>query len=145
ILILFALALRFVDSVVKRLFTFVTHAGGARSTRLDQRAETLRYIVRSVCRTLLSIVLLVAIASELEFWSVIRPLLATAGIASLAIGFGAQSLVKDVISGFFILMEDQYGVGDAVRIGGQDGVVERMTLRVTVLRNLEGHVHIIPN
>jgi small conductance mechanosensitive channel len=72
-------------------------------------------------------------------------LLATAGIGGLAVGFGAQSLVKDVISGFFILLEDQFGVGDVVKIGDFSGVVERMTLRATVLRNLEGQVHVVPN
>src|SRR5947207_2565471 len=87
ILVLFVLARRFADSAVKRLFIMVAH-GAARSTRLDQRAETLRYIVRSISRSLLGIVLLIAIASELNFWSVIAPVLATAGIASLAIGFG---------------------------------------------------------
>src|SRR5204863_3560406 len=60
-------------------------------------------------------------------------------------GFGAQSLVKDVISGFFILFEDQFGVGDGVQIGEFSGVVERMSLRATVLRNLEGQVHVVPN
>jgi small conductance mechanosensitive channel len=83
------------------------------------------------------------IGSELGFN--ILPVLASAGIAGLAIGFGAQSLVKDVISGFFILFEDQYGVGDVVRIGDFTGAVERMSLRATVLRNLEGQVHVVPN
>ena len=64
---------------------------------------------------------------------------------ALAVGFGAQSLVKDVISGFFILSEDQFGVGDVVKIGDFSGVVERMTLRATILRNLEGQVHVVPN
>ena len=63
----------------------------------------------------------------------------------LAVGFGAQSLVKDVISGFFILFEDQFGVGDVVKIGEFSGVVEQMTLRSTVLRNLEGQLHVVPN
>src|SRR5438552_13319066 len=75
----------------------------------------------------------------------LTPVLASAGILCLAVGFGAQSLVKDVISGFFILLEDQYGVGDVVKIGDFTGVVEHMTLRSTVLRNLEGQVHVVPN
>ncbi len=73
------------------------------------------------------------------------PLLASAGIAGLAIGFGAQTLVKDVINGFFILLEDQYHLGDVVRIGGVAGVVEGMTLRRTVLRGDDGTLHSIPN
>jgi small conductance mechanosensitive channel len=73
------------------------------------------------------------------------PLLASAGVAGLAIGFGAQTLVHDVINGFFILMENQYDVGDVVRIGGVAGAVESMTLRRTTLRDETGAVHIIPN
>jgi len=75
----------------------------------------------------------------------IGPLLAGAGIASLAIGFGAQTLVKDVISGFFILMENQIRIGDVVNIAGTGGLVESVSLRTTRLRDLEGRVHIIPN
>jgi moderate conductance mechanosensitive channel len=66
----------------------------------------------------------------------------------LAVSFGAQSLVKDVITGFFILLEDQYGVGDVVRVNGKDGLsggVEAVSLRTTVLRDLEGTAHVIPN
>ena len=74
-----------------------------------------------------------------------RPLLASAGVAGLAIGFGAQTLVKDVINGFFILIENQYEVGDNVKIGGVQGSVELMTLRRTVLRDADGTVHVIPN
>jgi len=73
------------------------------------------------------------------------PLLASAGVAGLAIGFGAQALVHDVINGFFILMENQYDVGDVVRIGGVAGVVESMTLRRTTLRDETGAVHTVPN
>ncbi len=73
-------------------------------------------------------------------------LLATAGIGGLAIGFGAQSLVKDIITGFFILLEDQYSVGgDYIQTGSYDGVVEELGLRVTKLRAFSGELHIIPN
>jgi small-conductance mechanosensitive channel len=73
------------------------------------------------------------------------PLLASAGIAGLAIGFGAQTLVKDFINGFFILLENQYDIGDNVRIAGVKGIVEDMTLRRTVLRDEDGTVHVVPN
>jgi small conductance mechanosensitive channel len=73
------------------------------------------------------------------------PLLASAGIAGLAIGFGAQALVHDVINGFFILMENQYEVGDTVRVGGITGTVERMTLRATLLRDDQGALSTVPN
>ena len=73
------------------------------------------------------------------------PLLATAGIGAVAIGFGAQSLVKDVIGGFFIILENQYRIGDAIEVAGVSGLVESVSLRKTVLRDLEGRVHTIPN
>jgi moderate conductance mechanosensitive channel len=73
------------------------------------------------------------------------PMLASAGIAGLAIGFGAQTLVHDFINGFFILFENQYDLGDTVRIAGVKGTVERMSLRNTVLRDEDGTIHIVPN
>ena len=73
------------------------------------------------------------------------PLLASAGVAGLAIGFGAQTLVKDFINGFFILAEDQYDIGDTVRIAGVQGVVENLTLRRTVLRDADGTLHTVPS
>ncbi len=75
----------------------------------------------------------------------IAPLLASVGIAGLAIGFGAQTLVKDVINGFFILLEGQYDIGDVVHMAGVQGTVEYMTLRRTVLRDADGAVHVVPN
>jgi small-conductance mechanosensitive channel len=137
------IALKVVDSAIRRVRLLIPAAEAMGSHRVEQRAETLRHIVRSVVKGLLIVVVMVTIISELGVD--IGPILASAGIAGLAIGFGAQSLVKDVISGFFILFEDQYGVGDVVKIGDLSGVVERMTLRVTVLRNLEGQVPVIPN
>ncbi len=75
----------------------------------------------------------------------IGPVLAAAGIVGLAVGFGAQSLVKDVISGFFILLEDQIRVGDVINIADKGGLVEKVGLRTTVLRDLQGNVHYVPN
>ncbi len=143
ILIIGLFIFKIIDSALSRLRLMI-HAGDVTGgIRAEQRAETLRHIVRSVTKIVLIVVILLTVSSELGFD--IGPILASAGIAGLAIGFGAQSLVKDVISGFFILLEDQYGVGDVVKIGDLSGVVERMTLRATVLRNLEGQVHVIPN
>jgi moderate conductance mechanosensitive channel len=73
------------------------------------------------------------------------PMLASAGVVGLAIGFGAQTLVHDFINGFFILLENQYDIGDTVRIAGVKGTVERMSLRQTVLRDEDGTLHIVPN
>jgi moderate conductance mechanosensitive channel len=75
----------------------------------------------------------------------VKPLIASAGVVGLAIGFGAQTLVKDVINGFFILLENQYDVGDTVKVGGVQGTVENMTLRRTVLRDADGTLHTVPN
>jgi len=143
ILIIAFFVLKILDSALRRLRLLIPSSDAIGGHRVEQRAETLRHIVRSVVKGILIVVVLATIISELGFD--IGPILASAGIAGLAIGFGAQSLVKDVISGFFILFEDQYGVGDVVKIGDLSGVVERMTLRATVLRNLEGQVHLIPN
>jgi small conductance mechanosensitive channel len=144
ILIVGYVILRLIDSTLNRLRLIIPSAdvlGGV--ARVEQRTETLRHIIRSVSKGILILVLALTISSELGFN--IGPVLASAGIVGLAVGFGAQSLVKDVISGFFILFEDQFGVGDVVKVGEFTGVVERMTLRATALRNLEGQVHVVPN
>src|SRR5207302_8970329 len=71
--------------------------------------------------------------------------LATAGVAGVAIGFGAQSLIKDYVNGFFLLLDDQVREGDAVEVAGKAGLVEEGTLRYVRLRDFEGHVHFVPN
>ncbi|MCB0015305.1 MAG: mechanosensitive ion channel family protein, partial [Anaerolineales bacterium] len=75
----------------------------------------------------------------------VAPLIASVGVVGLALGLGAQTLVKDVISGLFILMENQYAIGDVISINGTSGSVEQMTLRATYLRDLEGTTHTVPN
>src|SRR2546426_11897020 len=135
--------LKVIDSASGRLRLLIPSSDLLGVARVEQRTETLRHIIRSISKAILVSVVVLTVSSELGFD--IAPILASAGIVGLAVGFGAQSLVKDVISGFFILFEDQYGVGDGVKIGDMSGVVERMTLRATVLRNLEGQVHVIPN
>ena len=92
------------------------------------------------------IILFVAALQALSILGLnLGPLLASAGIAGLAIGFGAQTLVKDVINGFFILLEDQFNIGDVIRVAGVKGTVEAMSLRRTTLRDDDGTVHIVPN
>ena len=109
----------------------------------EQRARTLVSLLRSVGRVIIGILFVFMLLGALGVN--LGPLLAGAGVVGLAISFGAQSLVKDVISGLFILVENQFGVGDVVRIEGVSGSVERMTLRVVVLRDVHGVVHIVPN
>jgi len=142
LLIVGLLTLRLIDSALKRVVLIVPQDDGGRA-RLDQRAQTLRQVVRSFGRVILGAVVILDVAPDLGVN--LAPVVASAGIVGLAVGFGAQSLVKDVLAGFFVLLEDQYGVGDIVRIGTQEGNVEEMTLRVTVLRSGEGEVHVIPN
>jgi len=106
--------------------------------------------VRTVASVITSVgVFVIFFVAALEVLSLVGlnlgPMLASAGIAGLAIGFGAQTLVHDFINGFFILLENQYDIGDTVRIAGVKGTVERMSLRNTVLRDEDGTVHIVPN
>ena len=111
-----------------------------------ERAKRTETLARLVETTLRVVILLAALLMILKQAGIeIGPLLAGAGIVGLAVGFGAQSLVKDVIGGFFILLENHMNVGDIVEIAGSAGVVETINLRVTVLRDLEGRVHIVPN
>ena len=108
-----------------------------------QRRKTLAAVITTGGIALISTITFMMVLDEIGI--PLGPLLATAGIAGLAIGFGAQTLVQDVISGFFILLEDQYAIGDVIAAGGVDGVVEKVNLRTTILRDLHGVVHVIPN
>src|SRR3954469_25874271 len=113
------------------------------SVRAEQRASTLGDVLASTVR---AVVWAIATLMILDVVGLdLAPLLAGAGIAGIAIGFGAQSLVKDVISGVFILLEDQYGVGDVVTLEGATGTVEDVTVRITRVRSTDGTVWFVPN
>lgn len=110
------------------------------------RARQLRTLAAVVYSVGAAVVVFLAAMQLLPLFGIdMKPLLASAGIAGLAIGFGAQTLVRDVLNGFFILVEDQYHLGDVIRIGAVTGTVEDMTLRRTVLRDAEGALHFFPN
>lgn len=110
----------------------------------ERRAETLGSVLTNAARVL--VIAFFLLMTLQEFGLNIGPLVAGAGVAGVALGFGAQSLVKDIISGFFLLLENQFGVGDIVSIDDKhSGTVERMTLRITQLRDPEGRAHYIPN
>ncbi len=110
------------------------------------RAQQLRTLSDVIFSAGVFVIIFVAALQALPLLGVnIGPLLASAGIAGLAIGFGAQTLVRDIINGFFILMENQYEVGDVVRVAGITGTVEGMTLRKTVVRDDQGALTTIPN
>ena len=108
-----------------------------------KRTDTLKGIIQTTLSTIILTIGLVMLLSQIGIK--IGPLLAAAGVAGLAIGFGAQKLVEDVISGFFILLEDQIRVGDVVSIADKSGLVEKIDLRMVVLRDLSGNVHYVRN
>lgn len=112
-------------------------------SEMEKRAKTLTGLLNTTITVVVYTAAAMMVVTELGI--AIGPLLAGAGIAGVAIGFGAQSLVKDVISGFFMLLENQIRVGDVVQVAGIAGLVESVNLRTTRLRDLEGKVHIIPN
>jgi len=116
---------------------------GRSAEETTKRAKTL---VNAVLRTAEVVLALVALLMVLPELSVnIGALLAGVGIAGIAIGFGAQSIVRDALNGLFILIENQYGIGDVVTVAGVTGRVEEVNLRRTVLRDLDGVVHSVPN
>lgn len=109
----------------------------------DKRADTLKTITISVFRYSIYFVALTAILSTFNIN--VTSILTVAGIGGIAIGFGAQNLVKDVITGFFVLLEDQYAVGDTVTINNLTGTVKEIGIRTTKLKNFNGDIYIIPN
>lgn len=135
--------------ILVKLLHIITHrltkfsASGEFRALRAQQMRTLSGVITSVGTF---IVVFIAAMQVLPILGInMGPLLASAGIAGLAIGFGAQTLVHDVINGFFILLENQYDVGDVVRVAGVKGSVEAMTMRRTVLRDDDGSLHHVPN
>ena len=111
--------------------------------RVEARAETVSTVMHSIVNAVVAATALLLILGELNIN--LGPLIAGAGVVGLAVGFGAQTLVRDMVAGFFVLVEDQYGVGDWVDVGEAVGTVERVTLRSTQLRDTAGTVWHIPN
>ena len=108
-----------------------------------QRIETLARVFRNTAAVVIVIIAGTLVLGELGIS--VAPILATAGVAGVAIGFGAQSLIKDYFNGFFLLLEDQVREGDVVEVAGKGGLVEEVTLRYVRLRDFDGHVHFVPN
>lgn len=115
----------------------------SRSSRAQQRAATLGDVLASGSRMVILGLAVLMVLGQLGLD--LAPLIAGAGIAGVAIGFGAQSLVKDFLSGFFVIAEGQYGVGDVVDLGGTTGTVEELTMRITRVRSVDGTVWFIPH
>lgn len=136
------LAYRVVRLAARRIELAVDDGDDSVTTLRERRGQTIAQLLRSVGRV---VVLAIAILLTFNVFIDIGPILAGAGILGLAVSFGAQSLVKDVISGFFILFENQFAIGDVIEVVGKSGVVEKMTLRVVQLRDGEGIMHVVPN
>jgi small conductance mechanosensitive channel len=145
VIVFVVVAIIVLNLLVPRLVRVATRRrlAGKPDEEIEQRSETLIHVFTRTGGTLLVVLGFFTILPELGVE--IAPLLAGVGIAGIAIGFGAQSLVKDLISGLFILIDNQYGKGDVVEIGGKTGLVEDVGLRRTVLRDLDGVVHYVPN
>ena len=137
------LLIRAVRLLADGLVKFVQADDPSTTNEREQRAVTLAGIFKGVFRI---VIVLVAGLMVLKILGIdTTPLIAGAGVAGLAISFGAQNLIRDFISGFFILLENQYRLGDVIRAAGVSGQVEDMNLRTTVLRDQEGVAHFIPN
>lgn len=147
LIVLAWLATRIVRAVLRRLRHHAAKTmdkrGGASEIELEKRTVTITLVLAKVISTLIWLVAAVMVLNELTFN--VQPLLAGLGVAGLAFGLGAQSLIKDWLGGFLLLIEDQIRVGDSVSINGVAGGVEEINLRTTVLRSENGAVHIIPN
>lgn len=131
-----------VQAVARRIIATVDDGDDSTLTAAEKRGHTLAHLLKGVGRV---VILGAAALLSVHQFVDITPLLAGFGLLGLAVSFGAQSLVKDVIGGFFLLVENQFALGDVIEAAGKGGVVERMTLRVVHLRDLDGSLHIIPN
>ncbi len=140
IIIATTMAVRFASMVVDKFFA---NREKFKMIGEEKRYNTLKGIINSITRYT---IYFIGITPILEIVGInVSSLLAAAGIGGLAIGFGAQNLVKDVITGFFILLEGQFQIGDYIETGDKSGIVEEMTLRVTKIRAFNGDIHIVPN
>jgi len=140
VLCLIVLAVKVGARLMGLLFSRISRG---RDVEYCKRIDTLHSIVAFTLKAGLTTIGVFVVLGQLGID--IAPILAAAGILGLAVGFGAQTLVQDVISGFFLLVEDQVRVGDVVQIGDKGGLVEKITLRLIVLRDMAGNVHYIRN
>ncbi len=131
-----------VSAVVINKF-FEKQANSRFKMMVPKKVTTMSTVTKSVVKYTLYFIGITTILGVLEL--PVSSLLATAGIGGLAIGFGAQNLVRDIITGFFILFEDQYSVGDYITIDKYSGIVEEIGLRITQIRDFNGDIHIVPN
>ena len=142
IILLAVLLIRILRALARRLQKF----SNTQALPSGVRAQQLRTLSSVIYSVGVFVIVFMALMQVLQTLGInIAPLLASAGVAGLAIGFGAQTLVKDVINGFFILIENQFDIGDTVKLSGVQGTVEAITMRRTILRDGDGSVHNVPN
>lgn len=139
-IVLAAVVMRLGDAAINRFFSTRDDRPGMMNNR---RAQTVRTLLKSVLHYSVYFVVLVTVLSM--FGVKVEAILAGAGVVGLAVGFGAQNLVRDIITGFFILLEDQFAVGDYITASGVSGTVEEIGLRISRLRDFSGELHIVPN
>jgi Small-conductance mechanosensitive channel len=137
--------LKLLHVLIGRLENLLLRDGGefVSGLEVERRAKTLGNLLRKIA--FVAIFIIAAMMILKEFGMDTAPIIAGAGIVGLAVGFGAQNLVRDIISGFFIIMENQVRVGDVAMINGTGGEVEEINLRTIVLRDMQGNVHVFPN
>lgn len=140
IVILSGIVIRIGRAAIRNVFK-VRHKSPLRTS--ERRENTLMKLLENILTYVISFMAFLMVLSTLTID--VKALLAGAGIVGLAVGFGAQNLVKDIISGFFIIFEDQFSVGDQVRIGTLEGVVQEIGLRTTKMKSWSGELHILPN
>ena len=140
-IIIFFICRWLIPSIMKK--TVAHRMAGEDETEIQKRTDTLSSILVKIAGIIILVIAVITILPE--FGVNIATLIAGIGVGGLAIAFAAQSLVRDYITGFFIILEDQYRVGDVVSIAGVAGGVEEIALRRTILRDLDGNVHSVPN
>lgn len=145
IVVLFVLAKLVLNQLSKYTAKAIDKAKNSPDDQKSRQVITAMTLLRSVGRYLIYFIFIALVLYQLGFGNVIGNLMVTAGFGSLAISFGAQSIVKDVVTGFFMMFEKQYSVGDFVKIGEFEGVVTSIAMRVTYLRSFKGQKIIIPN
>ena len=143
IILLSGVAYWLLGLITRSLSNRIQQMDNEEDSELDKRTETIFRVVRSTGIVLILGTALLMVLTE--FGVAVTPVLASVGFVGLAVGLGAQTLVGDIISGLFILVENQYTVGDAIEVNGVAGSVEEMNLRATMVRDLYGTLHIVPN
>lgn len=132
------LADRLINTIVNKI-----HDKDSKESKLEQRVKTIKSVLQNAMG-----IAITGITTTMLFslWGVdIAPLLAGAGVVGLAIGFGSQALVKDVVTGFFILFENQFNIGDTIEVSGKKGTVKKINLRTLIIEGEDGTIYVIPN